>query len=93
MSTNKNNNNNNNNNSILDNVLKGLVTLVFAALAGTVSGNVHSNANEMKRRNNTDNIEKLLTHKIKESNNHGIYRNGFCSVSTVLLSNLFKIRK
>ena len=60
MSTNKNNNNNNNNNSILDNVLKGLVTLVFAALAGTVSGNVHSNANEMKRRNNTDNIEKAF---------------------------------
>ena len=53
-------NNNNNNNSILDNVLKGLVTLVFAALAGTVSGNVHSNANEMKRRNNTDNIEKAF---------------------------------
>ena len=47
MSTNKNNNNNNNNNSILDNVLKGLVTLVFAA-------------NEMKRRNNTDNIEKAF---------------------------------
>mgnify|MGYP000078154350 FL=1 len=60
MSTNNNNNNNNNNNSILDNVLKGLVTLVFAALAGTVSGNVHSNANEMKRRNNTDNIEKAF---------------------------------
>lgn len=60
MSTNKNNNNNNNNNSILGNVLKGLGTLAIAALAGTVSGKVHSNANEMKRRNNTDNIEKAF---------------------------------
>ena len=60
MSTNNNNNNNNNNNSILGNVLKGLGTLAIAALAGTVSGKVHSNANEMKRRNNTDNIEKAF---------------------------------
>lgn len=59
------NNNKNEKSSILGNILKGLVTLALALIAGSFSAEAHSNVNENERRNNTDNMEKAFSTKNK----------------------------